>query len=286
MLSIASTAVSATAHSHAPALRDARETERVIPYLQHTWQRRGYAWYVATSELRSRQMNTVLGNLWHLLNPALQIGVYYLVFGVVLDVSRGVDNFIAFLTVGVFVYGFTQRSVMLGAKSIYKNRGLIRIVSFPRVLLPVTSTLTEALAAVPSYALIVAVPLITGEPLRWTMLLVVPLFVVQTCFNSGVACIAARATNHVADVQQVLPFIFRLGFYASGVLFNVEAYVETHRWMFDLNPMYCFITLYRWAVFGGDLDSWILVSTPLWTVGIVLVGFLWFRRGEDQYGRD
>lgn len=274
--------------SQALPLRDARETERIVPYLKHTWQRRSYVWYVATSELRSRQMNTVLGNLWHLLNPTLQIGVYYLVFGVILEVNRGVDNFIAFLTAGVFVYGLTQRSVMVGAGSIYRNRGLIRIVSFPRVLLPLTSTITEALAAVPSYALIVIVPLLTGEPLRWTMLLLVPLFLVQTTFNSGAACIAARAASHVADVQQILPFLFRLGFYASGVLFNVQAYVHEprYRWMFELNPMYCFVTFGRWAVLGGDLDPVIIASIAVWTIVSAGTGFLWFRRGEDQYGRD
>ena len=98
--------------------------------------------------------------------------------------------------------------------------------------------------------------------------------------------ISTLVWRNVADVQQVLPFIFRLGFYASGVLFNVEAYVETHRWMFDLNPMYCFITINRWAVLGGELDPVIVASIAVWTVVIAMAGVLWFRRGEDRYGRD
>ena len=269
-------------------LRDVRQTSRLGEYLKETWRRRGYAWYVSVSELRGRQMDAVLGNLWHLLNPALQIAVYYLVFGVVLEINRGVDNFIGFLSVGVFTYGFTQRATMAGARAIYKNRGLIKIISFPRALLPITSTLTEVLTALPSFVVMVVVALATGEQPAWEWFLVAPIFVVQSVFNAGVALIASRATNHVADVQQVLPFIFRLGFYASGVLFNVESYVKQpeYRLLFEINPMYCFIEMYRSFLLDRPLDPYIVLSATIWTVAVAVFGLLWFRAGEEEYGRD
>ena len=63
--------------SSAPAneLRDAYATDRVAVYLMRLWARREYVWFVARSELRSRQMTSLLGNVWHLLNPALSIAV-------------------------------------------------------------------------------------------------------------------------------------------------------------------------------------------------------------------
>ncbi|MGK0275582.1 MAG: teichoic acid transport system permease protein [Ilumatobacter sp.] len=280
------TALSATPHDD--GLRDARETARLVPYLKEAWDRRRYAWFVATSELRSRQMNSVLGNLWHLLNPILQIAVYYLIFDVVLDISRGLDNFIAYLAIGVFTYGFTQRSTMAGSRSIFKNRGLIKIVWFPRALLPAASTLTETLAALPTFAVMMFAVAATGESITWTWMLLVPAFAIQTVFNMGLALIVARATNHIADVQQILPFIFRLGFYASGVLFNVTAYVEQpqYRAMFYVNPLYCFIEINRSFLLDHKLDPVVVLSALAWTVGVSVIGLLWFRAGEDSYGRD
>lgn len=231
-------------------------------------------------------MNSVLGNLWHLLNPMLQIGVFWLIFGVVLDTSRGVDNFVGFLAVGIFTYQYAQKSTMSGAKSLRKNRGLITIISFPRVLLPVTSTAIEALAALPAFGVMYVVALATGEPIRWTWILVVPTLCLLTLFNTGLAMIAARAASRVADVQQVLPFMFRLGFYASGVLFNVESYVAQPRYraLFEANPLYCFIEVNRSFVLGGDLSPYVVVSAIVWTLVIFGGGFLWFRAGEDSYG--
>jgi len=268
-------------------LRDVHESERLAPYLRELWSRRAYIRYVASSELRNRQINTVLGNFWHFLNPALSITVYYIIFGLVLKVDRGVDNFILFLTVGLFVFQYTQRSTVAGAHSVVRNVGLMRAIKFPRALLPTTSTVTESLAAATSFAIIYVVAILTGSPVRWQWLLLPLLFVVQFVFNLGAAFLAARATTHFRDTTQFLPFAFRLLFYASGVIFNVDAYVENSSWsaIFVLNPLYCFVTIARWLIMGGTLDGMLVLSTSIWAVLIIIIGFLWFRAGEDLYGR-
>lgn len=271
----------------AAGLRNARETERVSSYLRDIWRRRHYSWYVAKSELRGRQINSVLGNIWLLLNPLLSIGVFFLFFGVILDTNRGVDNFLGYLSIGIFTYTFTQKAVMIGAKSLIKYRGLIQIVAFPRATLPLTTTLTETLATVPPYIVMFIVAMLTGEAPALTWLLVIPLFAVQVVFTAGVALVTARMVSHLADVEQLLPFIFRLGFYASGVLFNVNAYLadSQYRVLFELNPLYCFIELNRGFILEGSIIDWKLAATAsAWSIASIVCGFLWFRRAEDSYG--
>ena len=255
-------------------------------YVRAIIERRGYVWYVAISQLRRQQMDSVLGNLWHLLNPALQIAVYYIIFGVVLEVDRGVDNFVAFIAVGLFVFQFSQKSTMAGARSISTNWNLIRSLWFPRAMLPVTSTLTELLAFLPAVIVMLAVCVATGEPLLVTWILIPFLIVGQTMFNLGAALVVARLTNHVQDVQQLLPYIFRLLFYASGVLFLVDAYVSHSRWrlVFELNPFYGYVSLYRWAVLGFDVSQRLVLITVLWTVFLLVFALWWFKRAERSYG--
>ena len=89
-----------------PELKDVHEQSQLSSYLSGVWARRQYVWYQAASDLRGRQINTALGNLWHLLNPLLTVGTFYLVFGLVLGTDRGVDNFLLFLTVGIFFFQF------------------------------------------------------------------------------------------------------------------------------------------------------------------------------------
>jgi teichoic acid transport system permease protein len=269
-------------------LRPANEAGSLSTYLHGLWARRDYVWYVAVNDLRSQQMNTVLGNLWHLLNPLLQIGVYYLIFGVIVGTDRGVDNMIGFLAVGVFTYQFSQRSTLAGARSIVTNLGLMRSISFPRALLPITSTMTQLFHAIPGIAVMLFVVLITGEQIRLAFLAVPFLFAVQFAFNVGAAFVAARATTQLRDIEQILPFVFRILFYMSGVIFNVESYIDENgwRWLFNLNPLYGFVSLMRWAVMDYPVDWGVLVSVPLWTIGLFTIGFWWFHRAEEAYGRD
>lgn len=281
--------MSRTVPGELPELRDAHESERLRVYLHELLERRSYVWHVATNELQHRQITSVLGNVWHLLNPALTIGIYYLIFGVLLKSDRGVDNFFLFLTIGLFVFQFTQKATIDGAKSVVTNKGVIKAIRFPRALLPLSSTLTEVLAHLPNFIVIFVVAILTGEPFHPRWFLIFPLFVVQVGFTLGAAMMAARLAHHFVDTIQILPFIFRLLLYASGVIFSVDAYVSTHsgyRFLFTANPLYSYITLQRWAIMGGTFRADQFLYSVLWAVVAVVIGFIYFRRAEEQYVRD
>jgi teichoic acid transport system permease protein len=268
-------------------LEDVNASARISQYLAGLWRRREYIAYVSASELRSQQINTLLGNLWHLLNPALSITIYFVIFGLLLDTTRGVDNFILFLTIGIFVFQYTQRATTQGATSITQNVGLLKAIRFPRALLPFTSTLTETMSSLPTYVIIYVMALITGQAARWQWALLPLVMVFQLLFNLGAAMVAARATTHFRDMTQLLPFFFRLLLYASGVIFLAPAYAqEQYSWLFNANPMYCFITISRWCIMGGALETVVVLSALAWTAVLLLGGFLWFRAGEERYGRD
>ena len=273
-----------------PPLRNAHASQKLSIYLRELVERRSYVWHVATNELRHRQITNVLGNLWHLLNPALTIGVYYLVFGLLLDTNRGVDKFFLFLTVGLMIFTFTQKATIDGAKSIVTNKGIVKAVRFPRALLPISSTTTELLATMPNLIVMFVVALLSGvlPSIRWLAL--VPVIGLQMIFTLGLAMIAARLSTHFVDTIQILPFIFRLLLYGSGVIFSVEAYVSSDqtlvRAFFTANPMYCFITLARWAVIGGDFQPELAAIASIWAAVVLVGGFLWFRAGEEGYARD
>lgn len=273
----------------APELRDAHESDRLLPYLRDVIGRRSYIWYVAKQELRSRQVLNVLGNLWHLLNPMLTIGVYFLIFGLLLQTTRGVDNFLLFLTIGLFVFQFTQKATTDGAKSIIGNKGLLKGVRFPRAILPITSTVTEFLASLTTFAMMYVVLLVGGQSPLWTWLLFPAVIAFQFVFNLGAAMVAARLASHFRDTTQILPFFFRLLLYSSGVIYNVEAYVENNPGvdlLFKLNPMYCFLTIARWTLLGGSLNPVLVLSAVCWSIGLCCFGFLWFKAAEASYARD
>jgi teichoic acid transport system permease protein len=266
-------------------LRDADHSINLRSYLSELWSRRDYVKYVSQSNLRSQQMSTILGNVWHLLNPALQIAVFYLIFGVILGVDRGVDNLLAFISVGLFAYQFSTKSITSGSRAIVANRPLLRSIWFPRAMLPVTSSVTEFFAFVPVLFVMAAVCLGTGEGPRITWLAVPLIVAMQWTFNLGLAMAMARVANHVVDVQQFLPYIFRLMLYGSGVLFLIDEYVEnsSYQLLFELNPFYGFVSMWRWAVLSYPIDAAIVWLTSITTIVALTAGFWYFRSGERGY---
>jgi teichoic acid transport system permease protein len=274
---------------------DLRRLDTQLPtgrYLADMWARRDFVLAMPVEQLRVAHQDTLLGNIWHLGNPLLSTAVYYLVFGVMLGVSRGVDNFILWLMVGVFAFGLTSRTIIGGAGAISTNGGLMRAIRFPRALLPVSVVISRLLTFGFQLVVLVVVTLATGEGIsrRWLALPLV--LVVHTALNLGGAFVAARLNDAVRDVQQILPFIFRLLTYVSGVVFPIDSARIANAdvpplllQLINLNPIVPILNMYRW-VFLGDPVAFDDVVYAIASSGVLLAfGFWYFRAAELRYGR-
>lgn len=255
-------------------------------YLRDLWLRRDYLLRVPLEDLRVQNAHTLLGNLWLLLNPVLQVAVYLLVFGVLIELDRGVDDYLAFLTVGVFVFHQVQRTVNAGARSVVTNIGLIRALRFPRAALPLGSTIAQLISFAPVLIVMLVVTVSHGHlpDARW---LALPgLIALVTTFGLGAGLLAARANHTYRDLENLLPFLFRLLFYLSGVLYSVDRLVdnETLRALFALDPLYCLITVWRWALLDTEASGLVWLGAVAWPVVTLLVGFAAFRSREATYG--
>lgn len=280
----------------APALQSRAEVPPLLAYLAQVFERRHFTWALASGNLRGQHLDTLLGNVWHVLNPIFLIGVYFLVFGIVLETDRGVDNFIAFLAIGIFSFSFSQRTVMACSNSISNNQGLIRSLQFPRAVLPLSTVLVEAAGYASGFGVMVVTLLLTNEPPRPSWLLAPVIILLFTIFSAGLGLIVARLADTVRDVSQVIPYLFRVALYVSGIIFSVQAFVNTDsfsdpvaiRRLFVLDPFFTYIDLLRDVLMSSysaeflALEwAYVLVTAPL----TLLFGLVYFRGGEREYGR-
>jgi teichoic acid transport system permease protein len=262
-------------------------------YTRQLWSYRHFILSYANARVSSSLGKTRLGRAWQVLTPLTNAAVYYLIFGVVLSQDRTVDNFVAYLCIGVFVFIFSQSSAQSGVTSITGNLGLIRALHFPRASLPIAVTLIEAQHLVASMSVLMVIVLITGEPLTWQWLLVPLILLMQTIFNMGLALILARVGSKLTDLKQVMPFALRVWFYGSAVLYPVTMFEQRlDGWALALvesNPLLVYIELMRHAL----MEDVPLANAPLqlWLVGLGwalvtgICGFIYFWRGEKGYGR-
>jgi len=258
-------------------------------YLTAMWARRDLAWALPVEEVRAAHQNTLLGNVWHLANPMLSVAIYYLVFGVMLNVSSSIDNYVLWLMIGVFSFNLTTKCILGGATSISSNQGLMRSIRFPRALLPVSVIVSKLLTFGFELAVLAAVAVFTGASInsRWLLL---PLVVaLHSALNLGGAFIAARLNDSFRDVEQIIPFVLRLLQYLSGVMFPLGQFLgNAHSgWLTTLiraNPLVAVLDLYRWVFLGTAVTPGELFRLVVTTAVLLVFGFYYFRSAESRYG--
>ncbi|MEV4330855.1 ABC transporter permease [Streptomyces sp. NPDC049597] len=264
-------------------------------YVRQLWGRRHFILAFSQAKLTAQYSQAKLGQLWQVATPLLNALVYFLIFGLILKASRGmpVEVYVPFLVTGVFVFTFTQSSVMAGVRAISSNLGLVRALHFPRASLPISFALQQLQQLLFSMLVLVVIVVIFGSYPTWSWLLVVPALALQFLFNTGLAMIMARLGAKTPDLAQLMPFVMRTWLYASGVMFSIPVMLaDRPAWIADVlmyNPAALYMDLVRFALIDGygseNLPSHVWASALGWAVVIGFAGFVYFWKAEERYGR-
>lgn len=264
-------------------------------YVRQLWGRRHFILAFSQAKLTAQYSMAKLGQLWQVVTPLLNALVYFLIFGLILEANRGmaVEVYIPFLVTGVFVFMFTQSSVMAGVRAISGNLGLVRALHFPRASLPVSFALQQLQQLMFSMVVLLLIVIGFGSYPQLSWLLVIPALVLQFVFNAGLAMIMARLGSQTPDLAQLMPFIMRTWMYASGVMFSIPLMLEGKpTWIVNLlqwNPAAIYMDLIRFALiddYGSrNLPDHVWAFAVGWAVLFGVCGFVYFWKAEERYGR-
>jgi teichoic acid transport system permease protein len=261
----------------------------LLTYLKRAWQRRDFAYVMALYTDQAKSSRNRLGRWWLVLVPTLQAAIYGLIFGILLGGSRP-DNFIPFLITGVFLFSFLQGAYVSGATSVTANIGLVRSLSFPRILLPVNALIQQVFSLLPQVGLLVITLLLFQQQVTWNWLLLIPILLLMVIFGFGLATISARLTVHVQDLNKLNPFLTRIAFYVSGIFFSIETVLKDYPLAMQIaswNPVYVYISLARGAMVEGySMTANMWIAAVAWAFGILIVGVVFFWKAEERYGRE
>lgn len=257
-------------------------------YLFELWKFRFFIRTDAFGKAFSAGRDTYLGKIWLILEPLLQVSVYFFVFGIILKTDRGIENFIGFLVIGVIFFGFVSKSITSGNLLIQQSHRLISSFRFPRASIVISRGLRSFYDnLIPAFtAVAIAILLQDTVTLRWENFLVIPLFLMLSLFNLGITFFVARATAFVPDLNALFKLLSRALFFTSGVFFSIERF-NANPFIANLveaNPIYRFLMMLRECILNGQaptLTDWTYVS--LWSLFLVTFGFFYFWKSEERY---
>ncbi|MFF9909722.1 ABC transporter permease [Streptomyces sp. NPDC013457] len=264
-------------------------------YIRQLWGRRHFILAFSSAKLTAQYSQAKLGQIWQVATPLLNALVYFLIFGLILDAGRGMETkvYIPFLVTGIFVFTFTQSSVMAGVRAIAGNLGLVRALHFPRASLPISFALQQLQQLLFSMIVLAAVAIAFGSYPSMSWLLLIPALFLQFVFNVGLAMIMARMGSKTPDLAQLMPFVMRTWMYASGVMFSIPVMLaDKPAWIADVlmyNPAAVYMDLVRFALIDGygaeNLPSHVWATALGWALAIGIGGFVYFWKAEERYGR-
>ncbi|MCX4782746.1 ABC transporter permease [Streptomyces sp. NBC_01264] len=267
----------------------------LVEYVRQLWERRHFIIAFSRAKLLAQYSQAKLGQIWQVATPLLNALVYYLIFGLILNAGRGIDkhDYIPFLVIGVFVFTFTQTSLMAGVRAIPGNIGLVRALHFPRASLPISFSLQQLQQLLFSMVVVFVVTIGFGNYPSLSWLLVIPALILQFAFNTGLALVFARMGSKTPDLAQLMPFVTRTWMYASGVMFSIDTMLAGKPpWIADIlqwNPAAIYMDLIRFALIdgygGSHLPPHVWAFAVGWALLLGIGGFVYFWKAEERYGR-
>ena len=177
-----------------------------------------------------------IGYVWLLLEPFISAMIYYLVFKILLN--RGEENYIQFLFIGIVTWKWFSTSLQNGASGIYSNRSLYKRIYLPKIIFPwieVMYSTTKFLIILSAVLLVYIAFLHTPVTINYIYL---PLLIFsQFVFIIGLTTLCSAILPYFVDLKIILGFVLRLGFYPTGVIFNIKRIPEKYHFLVDYNPM-------------------------------------------------
>ena len=221
-------------------------------------QRRDLLSLLIARDFRSRYKQARLGMLWAVVSPLLFLGVFYVLFGYFLDL--GIPNYASFVFTGIIVWNWTQSALLSAAVSMSSNPSLVMQPGFPLSVLPIVSVGAALLNLLIAFPLLVGFAFLEGATPGLTYLALPVVLLVQFFFSLGLCYFIAALNVAYRDIEQILPVILQLGYYATPIFYSRDILPASARPVFDLNPLAGLIGAYRNIVLEDAWPDWIMLA--------------------------
>ena len=259
----------------------------LVPYFRELWHRRTFAAEISKAVMRGANTSTFFGQLWLILNPLLQAGVYYLLVTIIR--GRNEPIFFAHLCLALFAFHLVSTAMTTGARSVVTSGKLLMNTPFPRLLIPLSAVRTaffRFLPTIPVYFIFHIIFL----PHVWHPKMLLSLYFLGTMvvLSMGAAAFFATLQVYFRDTSSFLPFFVRIWMYLSPILWT-PAHISGRfpKWLLtiiEFNPMYSMLGGYTELIQGrGYPPPYMWLTAAAWATAVMVIGFLFFMSREREF---
>jgi lipopolysaccharide transport system permease protein len=253
--------------------------------LRDLWTYRELIYFLIWRDVKVRYKQAALGVAWAVIQPVMTMVVFSIIFGKLLGVSSEpgipypVFSYVALLPWHLFANALQKSGI-----SLVGNANLITKIYFPRLVIPISSVVSGLVDFALAFLVLLGLMLYYRVPLTWNAIWL-PLLVLLALLTALAVGLWLSALNvQYRDVQQMIPFLVNIWFYASPAVYS-STIIPGGFWqmVYALNPMAGVIQGFRWALLGTQPpDITLAISTAVVLV-LLVTGLFFFRRMERTF---
>jgi lipopolysaccharide transport system permease protein len=248
------------------------------------WEYRELLYFLVWRDIKVRYKQTVLGAAWAIIQPVFMMIVFSLFFGRLARVpSDGIPYpifvYCALLPWQLFAYSLSESS-----NSLVANERLITKVYFPRLLVPISSTLGGLVDFVIAFAILLLMMAWYGIRPTWAIAALPGLILLAMASALGVGLWLSALNVRYRDVRYTIGFLIQFWLLATPVAYPSSLIPGRWRALYGLNPMAGVVEGFRWALLGQSQAPGALLAVSVVVVILILIGGLYyFRRMEAEF---
>ncbi|WP_369123468.1 ABC transporter permease [Alicyclobacillus suci] len=234
-------------------------------------------------DLRARYKGSVLGFLWTFINPLMLIIVYSVVFTMFLKVN--IPNYTIYLTAGLLPWNMFQNTLVGSSGSILRNSHLVSKIYFPRGVLPLSVVTSNVINYLYSMVIMIFAILIFHVHISSSVVLFPVILAIQVSLMLGCALILSSINVYFRDVEHIVTVVMMAWFYATPIVYSLDAVPESIRRWFYINPMTPIDIAYVDVLYRGAWPNLgMLLVAIIWSVCVMILGWIVFRRLSRGFG--
>ncbi len=248
------------------------------------WEAREVLYYLTLRDLKVRYKQTALGAAWILIQPLLAVVVYSLLFGRVAKLPSEGLPYPVFILTALIPWNLFATGVGRGAESLVASSPLLKKVYLPRLAIPLARILGGLIDFFLSFSLLIIMVFWYHVHLTWHVLYLPFFLALALMAASGTAFWLSTLNVRMRDVQQAVPFLVQIWFFATPIAYSSS--LVNHKWrlLYGLNPMAGVAEGFRWSLLGTKSLPMSLVTTSLvMSILLLVTGALFFRKMEQTF---
>lgn len=258
-------------------------------HLGDLWRYRDLVRMFVWRDFAAQYKQTILGPLWHVVQPLLTALTFTVIFGRVAKLpTDGMPPFLFYMT-GNVLWNYFATCLTSTANTFTGNAHIFGKVYFPRIAVPVSVVISRLIGFSVQFLILL---MFMGWyawrgaslHLSWWALLTPLLLVLMAGLGLGFGIIVSSLTTRYRDLQQLVGFGVQLAMYATPVVYPLSLVDAQYRWLVKLNPMTAIVETFRTAFLGGGAVDVALLGYSAGFMAVLLVlGLLIFNRVERTF---